>query len=318
MPVSIFDGVKPTATRHKKSEFDGIPEVDIEKFMKDILPGCSSIEAYFTSDHKGNLVTMTTAENKESKRIFRWPNNFSWTYNGNLAGKSQIKQAVKAAGGFVDAFFRFSIMWNDEWQKKKVLTDLDAHCVEPGGNHIYYSSEFRKDRGNRKSRCGGQLDIDMICPEQTGVENIYYTDKNKLMDGDYKFYVHHYSGTPTTFKAEIVFADQVYTYNYTQPSRGNMDIKVIRYDESNQNIEALKGQYGQYGDKKGSFTVVKNLLFVNLYSGAVYNNEKLPSVYDGFLTCSDGTIIEVKNSILNAKLDKGVTAFGVLVLQKWN
>ena len=97
-----------------------------------------------------------------------------------------------------------------------------------------------------------------------------------------------------------------------------MDIKVIRYDESNQNIEALKGQYGQYGDKKGSFTVVKNLLFVNLYSGAVYQNEKLPSVYDGFLTCSDGTIIEVKNSILNAKLDKGVTAFGVLVLLKWN
>lgn len=97
-----------------------------------------------------------------------------------------------------------------------------------------------------------------------------------------------------------------------------MDIKVIRYDESNQNIEALKGQWGQVGDKKGSFTVVKNLLFVNLYSGAVYNNEKLPSVYDGFLTCSDGTIIEVKNSILNAKLDKGVTAFGVLVLQKWN
>lgn len=97
-----------------------------------------------------------------------------------------------------------------------------------------------------------------------------------------------------------------------------MDIKVIRYDESNQNIEALKGQYGQYGDRKGSFTVVKNLLFVNLYSGAVYQNEKLPSVYDGFLTCSDGTIIEVKNSILNAKLDKGVTAFGVLVLQKWN
>lgn len=97
-----------------------------------------------------------------------------------------------------------------------------------------------------------------------------------------------------------------------------MDIKVIRYDEANQNIEALKGQYGQYGDKKGSFTVVKNLLFVNLYSGAMYNNEKLPTVYDGFLTCSDGTIIEVKNSILNARLDKGVTAFGVLVLQKWN
>lgn len=226
-PVSIFDGVKPTATRHKKSEFDGISEVSIEKFMKDILPGCTSIEAYFTSDHKGNLVTLTTAENKDSKKIFKWPNNFSWTYNGNLAGKSQIKQAVKAAGGFVDAFFRFSIMWNEEWQKKKVLTDLDAHCIEPGGDHIYYSSSFRKDRGDGKSRCGGQLDIDMICPEQTGVENIYYTDKNKLKDGDYKFYVHHYSGAPTTFKAEIVFADQVYTYSYTQLSRGDMEIATF-------------------------------------------------------------------------------------------
>jgi hypothetical protein len=27
--------------------------------------------------------------------MFKWNNNFSWTFNGNLAGKSQIKQAVK-------------------------------------------------------------------------------------------------------------------------------------------------------------------------------------------------------------------------------
>lgn len=228
-PVSIFDGVKATATRHKKSEFAGVQEIDIEKFMKDILPSCTSVEAYFTSEHKNNLVTLTTAENKDSKRIFRWPNNFSWTYNGNLAGKSQIKQAVKAAGGFVDAPFRFSIMWNEDWQKNPVRTDLDAHCVEPSGDHIYYSSTYRKDRGGdlAVTRCGGQLDIDMINPPRVGVENIYYKNLQKLRDGEYRFYVHHFSGTPTSFKAEIVFKDQVYTYNYPGQSRGEMDIATF-------------------------------------------------------------------------------------------
>ena len=226
-PVSIFDGVKATATRHRKSEFNGCPEVTIQEFMEKILPTCTSIEAFFTAEHKGNLVTLTTAENKESKKIFKWPNNFSWTYNGNLAGKSQIKQAVKAAGGFVDAPFRFSIMWNEDWEKNPISTDLDAHCEEPSGDHIYYSSPFRKDKGNRKTRCGGQLDIDMICPKQTGVENIYYTDKSTLKDGEYRFYVYHYSGQRTTFKAEIVFGDQVYTYHYTTPSNGVMEIARV-------------------------------------------------------------------------------------------
>ena len=227
-PVSIFDSIKPTATRHKKSEFSGVEEVSIEKFMKDILPTCTCVEAFVESRHKRNFVTLTTAENKDSKRIFKWDNNFSWTYNGNLAGKSQIKEAVKAAGGFVDAPFRFSIMWNENWKTKPVSTDLDAHAVEPtGGSHIYYSTEFRKDRGDRKTVCSGQLDIDMICPKETGVENIYWTDLDKLRDGAYQLYVNHYSGNRTTFKAEIAFGDQVYQYHYTKPSAGNMPIATV-------------------------------------------------------------------------------------------
>jgi hypothetical protein len=42
--VSVFDNVKSTSTRHKRSEFDGLDEVTIDKFMKDILPTCSSVE----------------------------------------------------------------------------------------------------------------------------------------------------------------------------------------------------------------------------------------------------------------------------------
>ena len=46
------------------------------------------------------------------------------------------------------------------------------------------------------------------------------------------------------------------------------EIKIIRYDESNKNLEALKGQYGQLGDGKAVFTIMKNLLIVNLLGGA--------------------------------------------------
>lgn len=97
-----------------------------------------------------------------------------------------------------------------------------------------------------------------------------------------------------------------------------IDLKIVRYDESNKNIEGLKGQYAQLGDKNAAFTVIKNLLFINLHSGATYNNERLPTVYDGFVQCSDGSIITIKDSTLTCKLANGVTGFGVLVLKKWN
>lgn len=96
------------------------------------------------------------------------------------------------------------------------------------------------------------------------------------------------------------------------------EVKIIRYDESNKNLEALKGQYGQLGDGKAVFTVIKNLLFVNLFGGAKYDNLKLPTVYDGFIQCSNGTIIQIKDSILTCNLSNDVNGYGVLVLEKWN
>ena len=96
------------------------------------------------------------------------------------------------------------------------------------------------------------------------------------------------------------------------------EVKIIRYDETNNNLEALKGQYGQFGDGKAVFTVIKNLLFVNLLGGAKYDNLKLPTVYDGFIQCSNGTIIQIKDSILTCNLANDINGFGVLVLEKWN
>lgn len=98
----------------------------------------------------------------------------------------------------------------------------------------------------------------------------------------------------------------------------NIDVKIIRYDESNKNIEALKGQWGQLGTKNAVFTIVKNLLVVNLMPNAKYDNVKLPTVYDGFIQLSNGQRIDIKDSTLTCSLDNSTNGFGILVLKKWN
>ena len=98
----------------------------------------------------------------------------------------------------------------------------------------------------------------------------------------------------------------------------NIDVKIVRYDESNKNIEALKGQWGQLGTKNAVFTIVKKLLIVNLMPNAKYDNIKLPTVYDGFVQLSNGQRIDIKDSTLTCSLDNSTNGFGILVLKKWN
>lgn len=219
--VSIFDSVKSTSTRHKKSEFDGVEEVSIEKFMKDILPTCTSVEAFLTNGHQGNLVSLTTARMENSKPIFKWNNNYSWTFNGNLAGKSQIKEAVKSFGGKVDGVLRFSIMWSGDGSDN---SDLDAHCEEPTG-HIYFSS---KRLGN-----GGNLDVDIRqplqeCSGKEAVENITYPQLRGMKDGSYRFYVNQFAASRSKgFKAEIEFNGETYLYEYNAPVSGNVRVAEV-------------------------------------------------------------------------------------------
>lgn len=222
--VHLFDAIKPSkSTRHKLSEFDRVEEVDIDTFMYSILPECTSVEAFVENNHEDNMVTLTTAEDPESKRIFKWDNNFSWTFNGNLAGKSMIKNAVKSQGGKVDGVLRFSIMWADDQSDD---SDLDAHCEEKPGNHIYY--------GNKVSHeTGGNLDIDIINPQshkrssgKEVVENITYPQFPERK-GKFEFYVKNYSNRGSRgFKAEIEFMGVQYQYDYPRSLRHKEDVRV--------------------------------------------------------------------------------------------
>lgn len=225
--VSVFDSVKSTSTRHKRSEFDGIESVSIEKFMKDILPGCTSVEAFLQNNHEGNMVSLHTSVDKDSKPLFKWDNPYSWTYNGNLAGKSMIKENVKAVGGKVTGILRASLQWNDE--DTKGIIDFDLHCKTPF-RKIYYAE--KKD-----FQSGGWLDVDMINPSGIGIENV--TWQNTLKDGTYKFFVHNYSGHKNHkgFKAEIEFDGNTFNYHYTQIFTGTVNVATVTVKKGIMTIE---------------------------------------------------------------------------------
>ena len=220
--VSIFDGVKATKTQHKRSQFDGIEEVTIDKFMADILPSCTAVDAFLENRMSGHMVTLTTATNPDSKPMFKWSNPYSWTFNGNLAGKSQLTEMVEAKGGRTDGAFRFTHSWN-ELEPNQSLMDLHVFmpgCTVPsigGGPDVYGR---RVGWNNRKDGLsGGTQDVDYTNAAPKGyipVENITFPDKSKMPEGKYTCKVHNWNFRVTggRGKAEIAFDGNIYQYEY--------------------------------------------------------------------------------------------------------
>lgn len=222
--VSLFDKVKATApSRHKRNEFDGVEEVPVEKFMKDILPTCTSVEVLVKNNHENNIVTLTTANKEDAKPIFKWGNNYSWSFANNLAGVSQLKEAVVARGGKVDGVFRFSHSWN-ELEPNQSLMDLHVfmpNCKLPvqgsGGPDIIGRRVGWNQRQDYLSK--GQQDVDYVSAAPAGyipVENITFPDINKMPEGVYTCMIHNWSFRKTggRGKAEIAFEDEIFQYEY--------------------------------------------------------------------------------------------------------
>lgn len=220
--ISVFDNVKTASTQHKRSKFDDVEEVSIEKFMSDILPNCNNIEAFLKNSHSGNLVALTTTENQDdSKILFKWDNNYSWTFNGNLAGKSQIKDAVKSRGGNVDGCLNIRLAFPN------TTSDYDLHVKEPNHNHIYYGNV----RNIHKS--SGMLDLDAQGvdghqPSEKRVENVIYTDLTKMPNGVYKVSVNDYSGNrfPAEFIIEIEYDDSITSMKFNSKNCNHNDAQV--------------------------------------------------------------------------------------------
>jgi hypothetical protein len=241
---NLFANVKTVnsgvLSRHKKAEFDAIETVDIQTFIDSILPNSKSIQVFLENGFGNNLVTLTTAIDPTCKNPFKWTDNmFSWTYNGNLAGKSFIKEAVKNKGGNVTGVIRGSLLWNESGTDN---TDLDLWntfiSVNGTKQKIGFSTSFRKDNAGWSS-CGGQLDVDIMSPgNKIAVENIYFKDINLLKPGTYNFYVNPYSKRNTQgFKFEIEMNGETYTYEYNNPVNQDVSVATITYDGTSFSIK---------------------------------------------------------------------------------
>jgi len=216
--ADIFDEMSSSIPVNPK-KFSKVEEVSIDNFIKDILPTAKELEVFLENKHASNMVSLIAPENKDSKTMFKWDNNFSWSYSGNITDSS-MKDKVKSAGGNVEGVLRFSIQWNDD---KFDSNDLDAHCYEPNGNLIYYGAK-------NNIRTTGQLDVDIQRPRENepAVENITWTNKSKMQEGVYKFLVHNFSnrGGRGGFRAEVEFDGQIFSFDYAKELRQDEKVQV--------------------------------------------------------------------------------------------
>ena len=204
-----------------------IEEISVDDFIKNVIPKARSMEVMFEGRHTANLMSLVAPETEGAPGLFKWNNNFSWSYNGEVA--DSIKERVKAAGGNVDSFLRVSLAWfnND---------DLDLHMYTPANEHIYFS------RGCRRSyHTGGELDIDMngmdgINKERKPVENIFFSDESKLKDGVYQFVVDNYSQREmidTGFVIEVEYKGDLKRYSCEKGLKHKQKFSVVELHVKN-------------------------------------------------------------------------------------
>ena len=227
----VFDELSSmTAGKTSSKKFSRVEEITADTFINDVLPTASSVEVYLENKHASNFVSLIAPVNANAKSMFKWGNNFSWAYSGNIT--DSMKERVKNAGGRVDGDLRFSIQWNEDGNDD---CDLDAHCKEYNGHEIYYGS----DKKPRFSPTKGQLDVDIIHPgKNIAVENITWASRNTMKSGTYKFFVNQYSSrcVKNGFRAEIEFDGNIYSFDYPDAMRYRENIMVaeVTLDENRQ------------------------------------------------------------------------------------
>jgi len=226
--MNVFDKMHDEVGINPKS-YSNVEEIGIDDFISDVLPTSNSIELMFDNKHVNNLVSLIAPVVPDSPNILKWGNNFSWSYNGEVT--DSIKERVKNAGGQIDAYMRCSLSWYN-------TDDLDIHVVEPNGNEIFYGSKLSQSTG-------GCLDVDMNVRtlRRDAVENVVWSDENKMIEGDYKVYINNYTPRETVdigFEVETEWNGNI--KNFVYPKRVTKDVVVLIFNYSKTKGITIKGE----------------------------------------------------------------------------
>lgn len=197
-------------------------EIPIEDFLRDILPQTTALELQVLPSHAGNFTSLTAPVHADSGRLFQWPNNFAWSYAGNVT--DSIKERVKRAGGQVEGVaLRVSLAWEN-------YDDLDLHCVDPQRRHFFF--------GNKSN----VLDVDMNAGSGTSREPVENMRWQRPTDGQYYFSVHQYSKRESIdvgFTVEIEHANGVATLSYPKPMRTGEEVRVCIIEVRNGAVTSI-------------------------------------------------------------------------------
>jgi len=206
-------------------------KMSIERFVSEMLPQAKSLELFVPNSQQSKLVSITTGL-QSNPPLFKWNNPFAWSYNGDFT--DSIKERVKAAGGNVDAPLRVSLSWFN-------YDDLDLHCFEPDGSHIYFGW------------ADGKLDVDMNVGSgktRTPVENISW---KVVKDGYYLVQVKQYNKRESAdigFTLQVVSDDVVHELNYTKPMQSGTTV-AMKFQVTRGKIASI-----DYGDMVGGSAAV--------------------------------------------------------------
>lgn len=308
MKGNALDLLSPTKAASKQN-FDKVEEISIDDFIANVLPKATGLEVMMENRHVTNLVSLVAPVYPDAPSMLNWHNNYSWSYNGELADSS-IKQLVKNAGGNTDADARASLAWFN-------ADDLDLSIVEPDGNVIYFG-------GKRSYQTGGFLDIDMNATgvdSRTPVENIAYADRTKMQEGLHRVIVKNFrqrEHVDVGFNVEFDYLGDVTTYEYTKGLEQGGRVVVLEFDYSHRDgvtitssIEGSAISRNEWGVDTHQWSKVSMLLnSPNHWDGEKSGNKHLFFMLDG---CKSPTKIRgFYNEFLSPALKKHRKVFEAL------
>lgn len=303
--TDVFGELKKDVIVNPRS-FNKIEEVGIEQFIKNVLPTAKSVYVMLENEHLNTLVSLIAPVEESVNQLFKWNNNFSWSYTNGLT--DSIKEKVKQAGGNVNGELRVSLSWHN-------YDDLDLHVIEPKpGQHIYYGA-------NRSLRTGGTLDVDMNAhfgKSRNAVENIIWTDKSKMVDGVYEVQVNQFSKRETIdvgYTVEIECRGEVFTFDSALSPKSTDSVVKFTYTRDG-GISLQSAQKStvtskeKWGVKTNQFTKVKMMsLSPNHWNGQIGNKHYI-FILEGCV--SDESPRPFFNEFLKEELSKDRKVFEVL------
>lgn len=286
----------------RKAETGKAEEIMIDDFMKDVLPKARSLELQLKNGLRKNLVSITAPQHENTTPLFKWGNDFAWSYNGNIT--DAIREKVKAAGGNVEADVRVSLEWFN-------FDDLDLHAYLPNHEHIYFSNKR------------GILDVDMNAgggKTRSPVENLAFM---KPKDGVYHVEVNQFVQRETTnfgYTLEFEFGGQLHQFTFDRVAKGQ--VRVLSFTVKNGAVvewsvpstSGLKEQ-GQsevvWGVPTETFVPVSTvMLSPNFWDGKAIGNKHTFFILEG--CANDAPTRGIYNEFLRSDLDQHRKVFEVL------